>query len=110
MILDLIIWAFTIYGCIQLGAYLQRMKYELEDEMLEGSDEVSSITAIVEYHDGTMYAWESEHQDFLGQGKTLEQLEDHIEKRCRELYTQDVRVRMTTEDPTLIKNFSARNT
>ena len=110
MILDLIIWAFTIYFCIQLGAYLQRIKDELEEEMVESSDEEALITAIVEYHEGTMYAWESEHQDFLGQGKTLEQLEDHILARCRELYTTDVRVRMTTEDPTLIKNFAARNT
>ena len=110
MILDIIIWAFTIYFCIQLGAYLQRLRDELGEEVDDDPDKEASITAIVEYHEGTMYAWESEHQDFLGQGKTLDQLEEHIQKRCRELYTRDVRVRMTTEDPTLIKNFSARNT
>jgi len=110
MILDILIQIVVIWLAVQTGAYLQRLKDELEDEMDEEPGKVDSITAIVEYHDGTMYAWESEHHDFLGQGKTLEQLEDHIEKRCKELYTQDVRVRMTTEDPTLIKNFATRNT
>jgi len=110
MILDLIIWAFTIYFCIQLGAYLQRVKDELEDEMVEGSDEMITLYANVEYHDGTMYAWEEERKDFLGQGKTMDELAEHMTKRANELYNSDVRIRLTTDDPTLKKNFEALNT
>jgi len=110
MILDLIIWAFTIYFCIQLGAYLQRAKDELEDEMVEGSDEMITLYANVEYHDGIMYAWEDEHKDFLGQGKTMDELAEHMTKRANELYNSDVRIRLTTDDPVLKKNFEALNT
>ena len=110
MILDLIIWAFTIYCCIQLGAFLQRAKDELEDEMVEGSDEMITLYANVEYHDGTMYAWEEERKDFLGQGKTMDELAEHMTKRANELYNSDVRIRLTTDDPTLKKNFEALNT
>ena len=109
MILDLIIWAFTIYCCIQLGAFLQRLKTELEDEMVEGSDEMITLYANVEYHDGTMYAWEEERKDFLGQGKTMDELAEHMTKRANELYNSDVRIRLTTDDPTLKKNFEALN-
>ena len=111
--IDIIIWAFTIYlsvhVCIQLGAYLQRAKDELEDEMVDGSDEMITLYANVEYHDGTMYAWEEERKDFLGQGKTMDELAEHITKRARELYVNDVRIRLTTDDPTLKKNFKALN-
>ena len=110
MILDLIIWAFAIYFSIQLGAYLQRAKDELEDEMVDGSDEMITLYANVEYHDGVMYAWEDEYKDFLGQGKTMDELAEHMTKRARELYNRDVRIRLTTDDPILKKNFEALNT
>jgi hypothetical protein len=110
MIFDLIIWAFTIYCCIQLGAFLKRAKDELEGEMVEGSDEMITLYANVEYHDGTMYAWEEERKDFLGQGKTMDELAEHMTKRARELYNSDVRIRLTTDDPILKKNFEALNT
>jgi len=108
--IDIIIWAFVFYICIQLGAFLQRLKTELEDEMVEGSDEMITLYANVEYHDGTMYAWEEERKDFLGQGKTMDELAEHMTKRARELYDNDVRIRLTTDDPVLKKNFEALNT
>ena len=105
MIVDLLVWAFVVYILLQLGAFIQRMKYEMElDEIEENDDEdPQDVIAMIDYIDGIMYAWDG--NKFLGQGVTMDILEEHMKSRIPELYDTDVRVQLMTENTELIAKY-----
>ena len=82
---------------------------ELGEEEPGEEREFHSILAVLEYHNGTMYAWENENYDFLGQGKTMDELHEHVEERAKSLYKTNVRIEFITDDPFLLKNYGANN-
>jgi hypothetical protein len=105
MIVDLLVWAFVVYILLQLGGFIQRMKYEMElDEIEENDDEdPQDVIAMIDYIDGIMYAWDG--NKFLGQGVTMDILEEHMKSRIPELYDTDVRVQLMTENTELIAKY-----
>ena len=111
MILDFIAWIAVVYFSMILGAYFQRRRYEMEEvDIPVENEEITEVTAYIEYYDGVMYAWDHEKNEFLGQGSTLDQLQDHISKRCNDLYNSDsINVRMETEHPEVIDIFKKQN-
>ena len=106
MIVDLLFWALLVYALIQLGAFIQRMKYEMEldDDEEEEDEDPQEVVAMIEYYDGVMYAYDE--SKFLGQGTTMDILEDHMRLRIPELYTTNVRVVMMTENQELITKYN----
>jgi len=106
MIVDLLFWALLVYALIQLGAFIQRMKYEMEldDDEEEEDEEPIEVVAMIEYHNGVMYAYDE--SKFLGQGETMEILEQHIVSRVKDLYNHNVRIIMMTEDKDLITRYN----
>ena len=105
MIVDLLFWALLVYALIQLGAFIQRMKHEMEldDDEEEEDEEPIEVVSMIEYIDGIMYAWDEDK--FLGQGVTMDILEEHMKSRIPELYDTDVRVQLMTENTELIAKY-----
>jgi hypothetical protein len=105
MIVDLLVWAFVVYILLHLGGFIQRMKYEMELDEIEENDneDPQDVIAMIDYIDGIMYAWDG--NKFLGQGVTMDILEEHMKSRIPELYDTDVRVQLMTENTELIAKY-----
>ena len=105
MIVDLLVWAFVVYILLKLGGFIQRMKYEMELDEIEENDneDPQDVIAMIDYIDGIMYAWDG--NKFLGQGVTMDILEEHMKSRIPELYDTDVRVQLMTENTELIAKY-----
>ena len=103
--IEYLVWAFIVYALIKLGAFLQRMQYEMELDELEDEENENpqDVIAMIELHNGVMYAYDNSM--FLGQGATMEELEEHMRSRIKELYTTSVRVQLMTEDKELIAKY-----
>jgi len=108
MIVDLLVWAFIAYLLIQVGAFIQRVTYrmELDEDAEDDEDEETpqEVIAMIQYHDGIMYAYDD--CVFLGQGVTMEHLEEHMKLRIKEVYTTPVSVQIMTEDKELIAKYN----
>ena len=105
-IFSIILYGIGIIALLNIGAWMERKRIELEDEGYyddEDNGPPVSVIATVEQHNGILYAWDVEHSDFLGQGQTLKQLEEHIRERIIHLYTRDVEITLTTVDDNLAK-------
>jgi hypothetical protein len=106
MIVDLLVWAFIAYLLIHLGAFIQRIKYNMEEDEEDDEDDETpqEVIAMIQCHGGVMYAYDD--SVFLGQGVTMEDLEEHMKLRIKEVYTTSVRVQMMTEDKDLIAKYN----
>ncbi len=105
MIVDLLVWAFVVYILLKLGAFFQRISDTADADLDEEDEnqEPQDIIAMIDYIDGIMYAWDEDK--FLGQGVTMDILEEHMKSRIPELYDTDVRVQLMTENTELIAKY-----
>lgn len=115
MILDIIIWIAVIALAMRAGAWLQRMQIEAQlEDIYEGADEEDDeeelhVTCIVELHQEQMYCWEKENSEFLGQGKTFEDMKEAVKKRTLELYGKNCRISLITADEGVLERLKLEN-
>ena len=106
MTVDILLWALGAYICFKLGAFFQRVSDTADADLDEEDEdqEPQEVIAMIKYYDGVMYAYDE--SIFLGQGATMDILEEHMRSRIPELYTTSVRVVMMTEDQELITKYN----
>lgn len=76
---------------------------ELDEIEENDNEDPQDVIAMIDYIDGIMYAWDG--NKFLGQGVTMDILEEHMKSRIPELYDTDVRVQLMTENTELIAKY-----
>ena len=82
---------------MKVQAFYEEHKEEIEEANRTESDS-TLIQVNVEMHNDVMYAWDIENNLFLGQGKNMQELEDHIKERVLAEYDCDATIRLLSND------------
>lgn len=99
--IEILSYVLCAYVFMKIGMRIQAFYEEHREEIEEANrDEEDSIeiTVNVEMHEDTMYAWDVESDLFLGQGKDMKELEDHIKERVLTEYNSDAIIRLMSND------------
>jgi len=80
--IDILIWAFIFWGMLQLfRAIIGTMALkEVQVKVKEHLDKIIHEVKVEKHHD-TEYWFDKETDQFLGQGKTIEEITAHIKSR-----------------------------
>jgi hypothetical protein len=80
--IDIIIWGFIIYGSIQVIRFLAKISTikDMRDNLRIQLDELIHNVEI-ETVGEVEYWYDADTKEFLGQGKTLEDVVDHLKSR-----------------------------